>query len=96
MEPNKHVMAVLPIDLEIGDQFWCDEPYKHDWSNGDLMDLLPSFMFVVISEPIESVNTQLFETANSRGDCVVVGVEYPDGARGSRLYHPDTILTIRR
>lgn len=68
----------------------------HDLEIGDEYPGGTSFM--VIAAPVVSTNPQLFPHDDMETDntCVVVGVQYQDGARGSRLYGPNTYLQVNR
>jgi len=78
-------------DLKIGDQFWGD----YTSVDGTRIIHENGLVYKIMAEPSVSVNTSLFwDSIDS--SCVVVGVEYADGARGSRLFDPEAELIVRR
>lgn len=89
-------LTVIVEELQTGDEFWADKPFKFSDSHGyeDDPNIGDFLYYIIRNTPIDSINASLFFEESSR--CVVVPVEYPDGARGSRLFAPGTPLTIRR
>lgn len=90
-----HNIKTIPVqDLQPGDEFWGDKPFKHDNCGFEDSPAEGDYMYYrVLFEPISSVNTSLFD---GDGDCIVVPCEYADGAHGSRLFDTQTVITIRR
>ena len=87
------VLDIVVTELRIGDEWHMDE-YSVDGTKRIIKSDIGR-VWRVISSPFESVNNQLFWD-NIKSECIVVPVEYHDGARGSRLFDPDQKLLIRR
>lgn len=83
-------------DLRIGDECHLDEQRKEYAGRGQrYVHSAAGMLFRVINTPFRSTNQQLFWDSVTQA-CVVVPVQYFDGARGSRLYDPETELIVRR
>lgn len=83
-------------DLKAGDQFWADKPFawgSEERGYGEDDDTGEFCIWEVIRDAFPSINTGLFDHP---GTCVVVAVQYADGARGSRLFLPEQKISIRR
>lgn len=80
--------------LRVGDEFWGDPPYKFSHTDPDAAERT-DFAYKVIGDPLASINGNLFFDRDDEA-CIVVPVEYADGGRGSRLFAPETTITIRR
>ena len=87
------LMKVLPRDLKIGDEWHMDEYSKH--GERRIVRSETGQIWKVIAPPFTSTNTQLFWD-NMSNECIVVPVQYHDGARGSRLFDTKLQILIRR
>jgi hypothetical protein len=86
----------IPVSkLKIGDQYWGDKVVQEELAHNERLVQGPHMYWKVIAAPTPSKNQQLFWDTFSH-DCVVVGVQYIDGGRGSRLYDPNVDIIVRR